>query len=1207
MRLGVAFLIALTAGAAAAQETRGMIFGRVLDPSGAPVAGAAVTIENTDTNLITRLTTNATGYYEANLLLAGNYSLTAEMSGFKRTVRSGIVLPMNTRLEIDLALEIGAVSETISVIEQAPLLDTSAVSSGQVVDNRSVMDLPVVANNTMVVVKLTPGLFTSGVNDYLGPHSNVGASDYMVAGGVGGNEWSIDGVPNNGASRRSAYLPHSDTIQEMKVETASFDASVGHTTGIYVTMMTKAGANQFHGTATEQHWQQRWHGAPFFTKQLYYRNIAAAEAAGNFALAEELRRKNMQDSGRSNNWALTAGGPIILPKLFSGKDRLFFFFSYQGNKDSVADLPSRLNNTVPTLEDRKGDFSRHLGVNASLYQLYDPLSVRPDPARPTHYLRDPIPGNILPRARMVNPTYDWYTKLLPLPNNDFDPRREPLNNFLSNAPLVRDYKAYSNRVDYNLSSRNRLYGRWSYNDWINEADDWTYTTMKGLHSARQTRTNLGGTADWVCTLSSASVLDVSVAANDYWESNRPDVAMRFKPSDVGLPSYMDQKAGSQTIVPQMSFAGYRSMGRAYPSTTHFRTLTARADLMQVRANHSLRSGIDLRGQFRTGGGGGNTSGSFGFDNLFTRRNDDTFTPAGNLAHSWAAFAMGLPSSMTVASTDSYALYNPYYAAYVQDGWRLTPRLTLNLGLRLEYEQGPTERYNRMMGNFDPQAKLPITEAAQAAYARAPVPELAPQDFRIVGGSKYVGVGGAPRQLWGNELMWLPRAGLAYQVTPQTVLRGGYGLFFDTLNVLNEGPDQTGFSRTTSTLLTTDFGVNWLAGNPRAGVSPLADPFPLRADGTRFDAPTRNALGLMARVGRGWNPPIYDAKHARQQRWRLSLQRQFGENLLIEAAYAGSYSDRVYVERTVSALPEQFWASGLARNNAVATNMNSNVTSPFRITNFQALRASDPLIYQDLSTQGFFTSATIQKHRLLRPYPHMNGLTSRLEPLGKVRTHALEVQLTRRFAQGFNLNFGYTRYYGREAVRYFDEFAPEPFWEEDRDGRPHRLTATGIYEFPFGKGRRWANRGWLSWLVGGFQAAATYEFQPGPLINWGNVFYYGDLKDIETSRPTPERWFNTDGFERVPARTPAAFHRRVFPYNVPGLRADFTNQWNTNLQRDFSISERVKLQLRVDALNLQNRTQFAAPNVTPTSTDFGRVTAQTNTRNRFLQAQARLRF
>ncbi|MFB3825531.1 MAG: carboxypeptidase regulatory-like domain-containing protein [Bryobacteraceae bacterium] len=1187
-----------------------MIFGRVLDPSNAPVSGATVVVLNTDTNTATRLATNETGYYEASFLLAGNYQVVAESAGFKKSVRGGIVLPVGVRLEINPLLELGDVTDTVSVTAEAPILETSTASWGRNLDNRSVMDLPVIGNNTMVLVKMTPGIQTSGVNDYLGPHSNSGASDYSTAGNVGGNEWSIDGAANNGASRKSAYLPVSDTVQEMRVETANFDASIGHTTGISVSMMTKAGTNSLHGTLTEIHWQQRWRAAPFFTRQLYYRNIAAAEAAGNTAQAEQLRSENITAPGRSNNYAGTVGGPVVLPKIFNGKDRLFFFFSYQGNKDYLQDLPSRLNRTIPTLDDRRGDFSRLLKVNASLYQIYDPLSVRPDPARPTHYIRDPIPGNVLPASRIVNPAAKFFTGILPIPNNDPDPAMEPANNYIAvDMPLLRDYKAYTNRIDYRYSDRHKFFGRWSWNDWINDSGDWTYSTFRGLQTGGpSTRTNLGATADWVYTISSSAVLEAAVSVNNYREGPRPVIPLQFKPSDVGLPAYMDAKAGDRHHLPQMSVAGYESMGRgSYPAYTRYRSASGRGELSLIRGSHTIRAGADMRGQFRTGGGGGNTSGNFSFSNVYTRAGDDNFRPAGTLGHSWAAFLMGLPDSATVATTDSYAMLNPYYGAFVQNSWRVTRSLTFNLGLRMEYEVGATERYNRVIGYFDPNAKPPTADIAQAAYARTPVPELPASQFTVKGGSLYPGTGGLTRRLWQSELMWLPRVAAAYQVNSRTVLRAGYGLFYDTLNVLNMGPNQLGFSRTTSTVITNDFGVTWQAGNPRAGISPMSDPFPLRADGTRFDEPLRDALGLMAVAGRSWTFTDFNLKHARQQRWRIGLQRQLSTNMMIDVAYSGSYSDRVPLAKNLSPLPEQYWASGMVRNDAIATNLNSNVTNPFRLANFAALAASNPLIYRDMGTQSFFTSSTIRKNQLLRPYPQMSGLTSEMAPLGEVRTDALEIAFERRFSKGLSLNAGYTRLRDRAAEFFADEFDPLPSWRESDEGRPHRFTATGLYEIPFGRGRALARSGVPGAVLGGFQVGLTYEWQPGPLLSWGNLFYYGDLADIGSGTRTLDRWFNLANFERTASKTPAAFHRRVFPTRVDGLRRDMTNQWNGNIQREFKVRERIALQFRADVINIQNRSQFAAPNMTPTSTNFGKVTSEVAGTKRFLQIQGRLRF
>ena len=1193
-----------------AQETRGAIFGRVLDPQSSAVASASVVIRETETNTFVRLQTNETGYYEANLLIAGEYTITVEAPGFRKAIRQGVGLQVSGRAEVNFNLDLGAVTESVSVTAEAPMLDTSSVSSGRVIDNRSLQGLPLISNLAVLLVKLAPGVQTTGVTAKIGMHSTGQGSDYTMGGVVGGNEWSIDGVPNNGASRAIAYLPHTDTIQEFKVETANFDAAVGHTTGVSVSMMTKTGTNALHGAGTLQHWQQRWVGASFFVKQLYYRNIADALAKGDRARADYLGSQPIQPSGRDNNYSASVGGPVYLPKIYNGKDKLFFFFNFSGLNDARTERADSISRTIPTLAARQGDFSQLLSVDAGRYQIYDPLSVRPDPARATHYIRDAIPGNILPASRIVNPVYKTYNKFLPTPNNDpANPRLEPLNNFQGVAqPNIFYYYSAGSRVDYQHSERHRFFGRWSWSYFEEDRNDWTYETARLLQTSGLNRRNAAGTVDWVWTRSARTMFNAAIATNEYKTGNKPGLPATFKPSDVGLPAYLDQHAGSEYILPYMQFSGYESLSRnGYPSYTRYRMLTGKFDGTHILSNHTLRGGVDVRGHYRTGGGGGNTSGSFSFSNLYTRRNDDTFTPAGDLGHSWAAFMMGIPTSATVAATDSFVMSNPYFGWFAQDNWRITPRLSLNLGLRVEYELGPIERYDRMIGAFDPTATLPISQAAQAAYSQAPVPERGASDFVVRGGSLYPGGAGQGRRLYQNELMWLPRLSAAWQVNGRTVVRAGYGVYYDTLNVLNQGPDQTGFCRTTSTTLTNNFGIDWLAGDPRRGISPMSDPFPLRSDGTRFDNPTRDKLGLMTMAGRSFTYSPLDTRHARQQRWRVGIQRQISANMLLDVAYAGTSASNVYVNQSLSPLPAQYWADGLARNDAVANNMNANVTNPFLLKNFTALATSSPLVYKDLSTNSFFTSPTIRKNQLIRPFPAMSGLALRNAPYGEVRTDALEVSFEKRFSRGFNLNAAYTRLRGRVADFYQNEFDPAPTWRDSSDGMPHRFTIAGVYEFPFGKGRRFAKAGLWSVLFGGFQTGVTYEYQPGPLLSFGNLFYYGSLPDIDTGARTLDRWFNTAGFERSAAKGPAAFHKRVFPTLISGLRANGTNQWNANMQRDFRFRERASLQIRLDMVNLQNRSQFAAPDTNPFSTNFGKITAATANANRFIQLQGRIRF
>jgi hypothetical protein len=295
----------------------------------------------------------------------------------------------------------------------------------------------------------------------------------------------------------------------------------------------------------------------------------------------------------------------------------------------------------------------------------------------------------------------------------------------------------------------------------------------------------------------------------------------------------------------------------------------------------------------------------------------------------------------------------------------------------------------------------------------------------------------------------------------TVLSGGYGVSVDSINALNAGQlDQLGYSRTTTNVSSTDSGMTWLSGNPAGGVPVMADPFPVRPDGNRFDQAVKDSFGLMAKVGRGsWTTAPYDRKHARQQRWRIGVQHQVGNSMVFAAAYAGSYTDDIMINQTLSFLPSQYWATGQVRNDANASNLNANVTNPFAIGNFADLKTSNPVLYADMAANSFFSGSNIQKNKLLRPYPQMNGIVLTV-PTGETKTHELNLSFDRRMAKGLSFSAAYTRLYAQESY-YYQEFDTVTSWRESNWGRPHRFTATAIYELPFGKGRSFAKSGVLS--------------------------------------------------------------------------------------------------------------------------------------------------
>ena len=308
-------------------------------------------------------------------------------------------LTVNNRVEMPVTLDVGALVDEVTVAAEAPLLDTTSASASTSLSNRQVNSLPVFGNSAMLLARSVPGVQWTGQPNYLGLHSNAGASGTNAAGGVGGNEYSLDGVSNSADGRRVAYLPYTDTVAEIKVETASFDASKGHSSGANVSALTKSGTNAFRGSATWQYWNSAWNATQSTTNAAYYGAIEKAIADGNSAEADRLRGQPKSAAGHSNNWATVIGGPVTLPRLFSGRDKLFFFFSYNGFKDVKSEEVTAVNRTVPTEAQRRGDFSDLLRIDPVRYQIYDPRTARLENGR---VVRDPFPNNQVP---ILNPIY----------------------------------------------------------------------------------------------------------------------------------------------------------------------------------------------------------------------------------------------------------------------------------------------------------------------------------------------------------------------------------------------------------------------------------------------------------------------------------------------------------------------------------------------------------------------------------------------------------------------------------------------------------------------------------------------------------------------------------------------------------------------------------------------------------------------------------
>ncbi|MCU1236438.1 MAG: hypothetical protein JWP63_4405 [Candidatus Solibacter sp.] len=1209
----LAALVAALALLAPAQETRGTIFGHVIDPNGGAIAGANVIIANIDTNIVTDLQTNESGYYNAERLVAGNYRVEVEAPGFAKTLRKGLVLPIGTRLQVDLKLEVGSVSESVTVSAGIDMVNTDTLSSGAVTEAISATDLPNPGNNTMVMAKFTAGIQSDqSASDWsVRLHSTGAASSFSAYGKAsasnsgGGNEYSVDGLPNNGTTRGPGDMPASELVQAMKVETSGFDASMGHGAGVTVMVMTKAGTNKWHGNLKESYHNARWNALDFFSRQAYQTRIAQANATGNTALAQQLQNGNAHQPGQLNNYAATIGGPVILPKLFNGRNKLFFFFGFAGFH-TVQYTTSY--NQVPTAAMRQGDFSSLLKVvvngasQANQYQIYDPYSTVADSNNPGHVIRAPFAGNIVPSSRIINPTYNFYTKLLQLPNNiNPDPAHDPSQNFISiNNPNKEWYNSFANRFDYNQSDKDRFMFRWSRWYWKNrQGQMYTVPEMDTpLNYGGAERRNLSLGVDWVHTINGNNLIDVAVGSNEWRIGSYVPGFQQFKPSDAGFPAYLDTLANFTTELPDTSISGWSGFTKGSLDDQHSRVHSGKIELSHMSSRHTLKAGVDGRLQFMNRWSAGANAGSFAYNSTWTKSADNTGTfGVGNYGPPWASFMMGLPATIAIDTNTSAANSNPFFATYIQDNWRLTPRLSLNLGLRLEYEAGPTERYNRLVSGFDPTLVLPISAGAQAAYATAPVSGVPASQFSALGGNTYPAVNGLDRQQWSSSWNLMPRIALAYQLDRKSVLRFGTGRFFDTLNVGNElNYNQTGFSNTTNTTLSNDNGLTWSVGNPAAGISPLTNPFPVLGTGARLLPAIGSSLGAMTLAGKGYTYIPYNRPHAAQSRWRLDVQRMLDNATAITVGYSGSYTNHIPLNMNMSPVPAQDYWFGNSRNDATANAWNANVANPFLLSNFSGLQTSNPTLYTYMANNSFFTSKTIQAQKLWVAFPQMNGLTQTTD-LQKTKTEELDVSFQRRFAKGFNVNMNYTRLWSYAADYFPNPFDRSPAFEPTNTGRPHRLVSTAVIQVPVGKGRKFLQKGPLSWVLGGYQVSVIQEYQPGSLISWSSTLYYtgSNFSDLCNGPQTLGKWFDTSLFQSAPSLVANTGQARVMPNYISGYgscRAMPLKNFNGSISRQIAFNERANLQLRVDAYNVGNHMQFNnAPNTTPTSSQFGQMTSQ----------------
>ena len=1200
----LALILAMMVGVSA-QESRGALSGSVTDPNGAALPGATVELKNVETNITATATTNEAGSYSFPLVNPGRYTLSVTAAGFATASREGIEIRVSEKLTLDVPMQVTGVGETVTTIASAPVLETGSVSTGTVIDQKQIRELPLIDGSPYQLATLAPGISYTG-NPSVGysPTSNGNLAAFRANGATGPNQVTLDGSPNFAIDGGVGFSPPSEATQEFKVQTNAFDAQQGYTASATVNTAIKSGTNDLHGAA-------------------YYFNRDRNRTANNFFSNKENRDRPERTYHRFGG---TLGGPIYLPKLYNGRDRSFFFFAYERLKDNQAE-PQLF--TVPTAAFRSGDFSALLNTTCTSAgnpvcptRIYDPLS-----AQATGTVsRTAFTGNIIPTARL-NPVAVAYLNLYPLPNATGN--ADGTNNYFSNQIRHSNYRSWITRLDHKINDRNSIYGKYYHSFNPEDRNNWTGTP---LTQGFEYRTNDGASLDWTSTLSNTMVLDIRTNLSRFVQERRP--ATEFDPASLGFSTAALAVMNGYDYIPRFDIRTYdqtrpiRSTLGASRSDWNggllrpFYVFSAQPSLTQIHGNHSFRYGYDyrvLRENFSTNGYQG---GRFFFDGLYTTVDLTTTTNNNNQTNvnrnrntygrDVAAFLLGIPTASTAQSLIdttgiNYSAQSQYHGFFFHDDWRVSPKLTLNLGLRYELELGLTERYNRFIRGFDTETASPINDAARAAYTTAYNANpsnflIAPADFRVTGGVQYAGDDN--RALWdADKKTWQPRLGAAYQLDDKTVLRAGFGIFMAPYRILPDDLRQVGFNAQTPFIPTNNQG--------RTFIATLSNPFP-----NGLQPAFGTTRGLLTSVGQelgasdaGLVPS--DRKNAKFNRLIVGFQRELPGQFVVEANYVSSWGYDMAVNRNLNFVPRQFLAdlsnvtditTATNLDAAANTRLSTNVTNPF-LNNSQLAAIGS----------SFATATTQTRGQLAVRFPQFTNVYVQ-EYNGSNRYNALQLQGMKRFSRDTSFNVTYTYSKLREQLSYLN---PSDTELEDRigtDDRPHRFTLAVVYGIPVGRERRFGkdmNR-FVDAFIGGWQLNGTYEWQQGQPILFSQAFYYaGDISQVESRAAQGngsgrKYGINDPGLPNLPVfvtpdGTPFAnsilrlssSSLRTLPTTLDNLRHMPFKSVNLSLTKNFRMGEGRNLQVRAEALNAFNSPYFIDLSADPTNASFGTYNTQRN--------------
>lgn len=1129
-------LLLLSVGfVARGQVGRATILGSVVDSSDAPVAGVEIHITQIETNSVFTTFTNEFGLYTMPGLPVGHYQVAATASGFKREIRTGIMLEVDDKPEINLRLEIGAVTESVEVVGGAPLVDTSSATMGKVIENARMTSLPVNGRTALSMVLLTPEVRGHSANEPGFANRGASLSNFSVNGGPPAtNNITIDGTANNSPRYGDTSInPLVDTIQEFKVQSGVMSAEYGYTLGGVVNMVTKSGSNTFHGNLYEF----------LRNDKLDARNSFAAQRAPL----------------RYNQYGGVLGGPIR-------KDRTFFFFNYEEWRLA---LGSTILDIVPTANERSGNFSLLRTASGASIPIFDPATNRPNPAG-NGFINDPFPGNAIPAGRLDRVSQN-ILPFYPLPDRTPSNVFTNASNYVANIINLRRARQETIKLDHHLTSKDNLSGRyllWDHKD-DNAQGYWT-DPVAGHRNDDYTNRNVNVTNThlFAPTLINESRIGlmrvvfpaIAASVGGGW------------PQKLGLPDNVPSLA-----LPTTTITGYRTFPTyASSQAIHMYILQFQNSVTWIRGKHALKAGLDVR---KTEFDRSITSYSSGLYNFNSTLTSNLQSPAGT-GSALASFLLGDVANAMVEKDQPVSWEAFTQAYFVQDDWKVSRRMTFNLGLRYDHMQEPHERFHRL-SDFNPYATNP-------------------QDG-VLGRLDFGGAGGAAVKP--DYKNFAPRAGFAVDVfgTGKTAVRGGYGIYHpNTFSTSFFSDVSPGFNSTLTNYIgpggSTQFpAFQFSQGLPSPPIPPL---------GAR--------LGPGAFESQGVNYVNPNGRTPYSQQWALTVQQQLPRGFLLETGYSGNKGSRLVT------------GGGTTANGGAGGAFDLNQLDPKYYSLGLALQQQVPNPYAG-KVSGVFGAPTITLQQSLRPYPYYDIISVTTPRNGSSIYHSWLMNVEKRMSNGLVLLASYTfgklideptsvtlpGQAGSDQVNAGSGYRLGRFNRRlDRSLDPadsaNRFVFSGVYELPFGSGKQWlASNRVVNTLIGGWQCNSILVLQNGlPLYIRGANNFIADRpnstgKSARLENPSRSEWFDVTQFVNPPVFTIGNVGR-----TLPDVRAPGTVSFDFSIFKNTKIKERWTVQFRAESFNVLNKVNLLEPNTTfvaganglNSSSTFGTILSARDPRN-----------